>query len=129
MEIDLLRDGLPAFDATHEVYYDKSDLPCTGGDGLVVRTVADGDDLLPCTRVRAVQFVVTDTPQVSPLSGKTSKPKLPEKTRKTDSVRSMNTQAVKAIMEAFGYTGRITPHMRRTCLELIALERATQAGL
>lgn len=104
-------------DPSCEVYYDRVSMSGSDPVGLVVRTETDGDELLPCVRVRAVEFNVVDA------TGKSDSPVV---WRKTDSVRHQNTEAVKAIMAAFGYKGPITPSLRKQCLAMLAHERAIQ---
>ena len=103
------------FDPEHEVYYDLIRSSDTDPVGLVVRTVADGDAPLRTTRVR----VVTSGKSVShEIAAKSTAP-----VRKNVSARKQNDEAVRAILSAHGYTGKITPVVRKLALELLAYEK------
>lgn len=104
------------FDQCARVYYDLIRSSGTDPIGLVVRTVADGDDLLPITRVRVVEAGIPIAPQnVADCTAPV---------RKSDSARDANTRAAEAVIRSMGFTGTITRQMRTAALEMIALERA-----
>lgn len=103
------------FDPTREVYYELVRNKASDPFGLVVRTTDDLDGPLPCTRVRVV------TAKVPGNGGKSDLGVTPISARKA------NNDAVRAVLASMGYTGKITPEIRKACLEMIAIEKATSS--
>lgn len=101
------------FDPDREVYYDLVRNKDSDPFGLVVRTCDDPDGPLAVTRVRVIQADVPKT------GGKSGLPYTPTSTRKE------NTAAVRAVLAGMGYSGPITPEIRKAALEMIAIERST----
>lgn len=99
------------FNAEREVYYELNRSKDSDPFGLVVRTVADGDALLPVTRIRVVSA------QSPTGDGKSGLPYSPE------SVRKQNTDAARAVLAGMGYTGPLTPEIRKAALEMIEIEK------
>lgn len=89
--------------------------------GFVVRLTTDGDESLPCTRVRVIQGT-------SPLSAE-SAAKSTSPVRKALSVREANDEAAHAVLSAMGYEGEITPQVRDAALAMIEIEKASIARL
>lgn len=105
------------FEPTREVYYELQRNSDSQPFGVVVRTVADGDALLPVTRVRVVSAT-------SPTNGgKSGLPYTPISTRKA------NDDAAKAVLDAMGFKGKITPEIRQAALEMIEIEKAAACPL
>lgn len=105
------------FDPTREIYYELNRTRDSDPFGLVVRTVSDGDDPLPVTRIRVVQANVPGN------GGKSGLPFTPV------SVRQQNNEAVKAVLDAMGYKGKITPEIRQAALEMIEIEKSAACPL
>lgn len=99
------------FDPEKEVYYELVRNKDTDPFGLVMRTTSDADGPLPVTRVR----VVSALPPTN--GGKSGLPFTPISTRKENDV------AVKAVLDAMGYKGKITPEIRKAALEMIEIEK------
>lgn len=100
------------FDPTREVYYELVRNKASDPFGLVVRTTDDQDGALPVTRVRVV------TAKDGKSGEKSDLPFTPISTRKA------NNDAVKAILAGMGYTGKVTPEIRKAALEMIAIEKS-----
>ena len=99
------------FDPAKEVYYELVRNKDTDPFGLVMRTTSDPDGPLPVTRVRVVSAL-------PPTNGeKSGLPYSPISTRKA------NDEAAKAVLDAMGYKGKITPEIRAAALEMIEIER------
>jgi hypothetical protein len=97
-------------------YYDLIRSDASAPVGLVVRLVSDGDDKLPCARVRVVE--------AAPSPSRESERNCSAPVQKSVSTRKQNDQAVKAILDAHGYEGKITPEIRKVVLEMIAMEKS-----
>lgn len=101
------------FDPDNTVYYELHRSKDSDPFGMVLRTTSDPDGPLPITRVRVVSADVPKT------GGKSGLPFTPTSTRKE------NNDAVKAVLAGMGYTGPITPEIRKATLEMIAIEKST----
>jgi hypothetical protein len=110
------------FDSESARYYDL--IRESGSDpiGLVIRTVADGDELLPCTRIRVVEAAASK----SRTSERNSTAPVRNGGRGV-SVRTENDLAVKSVLAGMGYKGPITREIRIACLEMIAIEKAVRS--
>lgn len=104
------------FDAETARYYDLVRKSDSDPVGLVVRLESDGDGTLPCTRVRVVEASASSTRESERNS---SAP-----VRKSDSARKSNDVAVKAVLDAMGYKGKMTQQLRTVVLEMIAMEKS-----
>lgn len=109
------------FDAESARYYELVRDRATAPIGFVVRLTTDGDDSLPCTRVRIIQGA-------SPLS-KQNAAVSTSPVRKALSVREVNDAAAQAVLSAMGYDGEITPQIRDAALAMIEIEKASIARL
>jgi hypothetical protein len=89
--------------------------------GFVVRLTTDGDNSLPCTRVRVIQA----TTSISVRNGRTSTAPY----QKPRSVREENDAAAEAVLHAMGFEGEITPLIRDAALAMIELEKGSIARL
>lgn len=103
------------YDSESARYYDLIRASDSDPIGLVVRLTSDGDDSLPCTRVRIVK-------------GERSATGEPERNssapvRKPVSARKANDEAVTAVLAAMNYKGEITRELRNAVLEMIAYEK------
>lgn len=107
------------FDAESERYYELIRSRDSDPIGIVVRLDTDGDALLPTTRVRVVQ--------ATPSKDRKSERNSTAPVRKAPSVRKQNDDAVKAVLAGMGYTGPITPQIRKATLEMIAMEKSIQS--
>lgn len=96
------------YDQRSGLWFDLERVPNSDPIGKVVRTVDMGDDKLPLARVKVKQ---------SPKSEMSEKAKRAIRTRKENDV------AVMALLAAMGYTGEITPQIRRAALEMIEMEK------
>lgn len=112
--------SMTQFDTEHKVYYDLLNGSDSEKFGVVVRTEADGDNPLRCTRVRVVQAVMPHNRQRNVTGDRSGKSAAQ---RKSVSTRVQNDQAVKAVLISIGYTGTITPQVRKVVLEMIELEK------
>jgi hypothetical protein len=89
--------------------------------GFVVRLTTDGDDSLPCTRVRVIQA----TTSISVRKGRKSTAPY----QKPRSVREENDAAAWAVLSAMGYEGEMNPQIRDAALAMIELEKGSIARL
>lgn len=103
------------YDSESARYYDLIRTSETEPIGLVVRLTSDGDDSLPCTRVRIIKGERSATGEPE---RKSTAP-----VQKSVSARKANDEAVRAILASHGYSGPIDRKMRRLALELIAYEK------
>lgn len=109
------------FDHESARYYELVRDAKTDPIGFVVRLTTDGDDMLPCTRVRIIQATVP----VSVQKGRESTAPV----RKKPSVREENDAAALAVLSAMGYKGEITSEVRDAALAMIELEKNTISRL
>jgi len=97
--------------------------------GKVVRLTTDEDESLPVSRVSKPAPVRAGKSGKSGMSSKSVEPDLrtdEEKAtdaRNRENARIENDRAVRAVLAAMGYTGKITPTIRKTALEMIRMER------
>lgn len=103
-------------DAESNRYYELVRKSDSDPIGIVVRLVTDADELLPCTRVRVIE--------AQPSASRESERKSTAPVQKSVSTRKQNNDAVRAILDSMGYKGKITPEMRKACLEMIEIEKA-----
>lgn len=109
------------FDAKSARYYELVRDAATAPIGFVVRLTTDGDESLPCSRVRIIQ-ATRSIP-----AGSARKSTAP--VRKKLSVREENDAAALAVLSAMGYDGEITPQIRDAALAMIELEKNTISRL
>lgn len=109
------------FDPESARYYELVRDAATEPIGFVVRLTTDGDDSLPCARVRVIQAT---KPIDVRKAGKSTAP-----VRKKLSVREENDRAAEAVLRAMGFEGKITPEIRDAALAMIEIEKNTIARL
>lgn len=109
------------FDPSSHRYYELVRDAVTDPIGFVVRLVTDGDNFLPCSRVR----IIRSTTAPSAESGRKSTAPV----RKPLSVREQNDLAAKSVLSAMGYTGPFTPEVRNAALAMIEIEKNTAVQL
>lgn len=103
-------------DEQSERYYELVRSSHSAPVGIVVRLTTDEDALLPTTRVRVIQ--------AAPSTNGKSERKSTAPVQKKPSVRSENNAAVKAILSAMGFKGKVTPQIRDACLAMIEMEKS-----